>query len=1683
MKPDFTRFVALSFSVIALSSPAFAATTWNGSASGSWATVGNWTSILPTSADLVTYGAGAGAGTAVANGTQTLNGSYSVLGFSVGNNSASPIVIDNGTGTNTLTIGTSGILLNSASGGGFTINADVVLGGAQSWTTGDNRTITANNVNLGANILTIAAVGTGSNTTINGLISGTGGITKSSAQNAYITGTDNTFSGAVIVSGGTLNIKKLAAIGSNSSLGTGSGTANIVLNGGTLNYAGTTTDTTNRAIEMRAGAGISNNGTGTISFTAASVSQTLAASARTFTLSGTNTNANTFGSILGDSGTLANISSLAKSGAGTWVMTGVNTYTGSTAIQGGGVLRVTGSGVLGGKTGSTTDANNICFTGTTANSALEFETAANLGAADQVRFRTTDGGPGILRYIGTTSQTVSKALQCDTSRGMRLNSDSVGGAITYNGSFANVTGSRPIYLGGTGTGDNTVQSTITGNGAGTLTKDGVGKWILAGANTYTGATTIDGGTLKITDARALGGSNGTNGPAINLKSGTLDLGFNSSTGAYASNITNLALRNGNITLGGTAGATSFLTATGVVSAKSVGFGVGPGYGTSLGYSATNNGDTATISAYWTSVGSSSVATTTVNVGDSSFTPLELDFTGRINNIGQIDGQSTTLIKTGAGTMRISTENYLPGLRISEGKLIVNHANALGAARTAANLVTVDTTGTLDLNGFSNSIGGLDGSTATTAIVTNNNATGSVLTIGTSNATTSYAGLIQNGTGTVGITKTGTGTLTLSGTNAYTGATTISTGTLSVTGTQTGSAVSIASAATLGGTGTVGATTVASGGLLAPGVAGAGTLTTGNLIFSGTGTITLGDYTGYSAAPAIAAGTLSANGAAGSVTLNLQGATASNGTYQLLSYMGGTIGGIGTSAFVLGTKPATGARQTQNLMDTGSLLNWVVTGANPYWTGLNSTEWSTDTIAGSKNWKLDTDHSATDYLTGDVSLFNDSATNTTLDISVADVAPASMAFSNVTKDYTIQGSLGITSGALIKSGAGGLTINTSNSFSGGSTLGGGTITLGTATALGSGSVALNSGTLAMNGQSIVNALVLGGGSLTGSGTIGGNVTGSSSLSYSSSGGTLILSGTNTVGATIGAGATLQIGMGSTSGTIGNVANEGTLVFDRSDALTYSGTISGTGAVHQIGAGNLTFSTAKTYSGATNVSGSGKLVVSNTLLNSSGFNVGTGATLEVGAINVFVSGHGTALAGTRVLSVNGGTLLMNSNFEARFGNVTLQNGATWTSNRGLTSYDALLADTTTGAATVTVSGAGVSTMNGTGGIHLQGVQNFNVADVTATSDPDLIVSMILAGVGTTGGTVGGINKLGDGTMVLSGSNTYLGATTISAGTVSASNIVVSGSASNLGNAATSVTLGAAATQGTLSYTGNSAIYTRGFTVGGAGGGRLDVTTSGQTLTVSTGNVTGTGLFTVGGAGHATIHSNLTQDGGLTKTDSGTLILSGTNTYTGATTVSNGLLRINGSITGAGAVSVSSGATLGGTGSVAGAVTVDGTLSPGASVESFAIGGDLTFHAGSSLTYEMDSSAISSASGDLLIVSGNLNLTGPVGLTLPDLGDPNVAFAPNTTLSLINYAGAWNSGYFTYSGNELLDNEVFTAGLNTWKISYYASTGGLNFATEATQAHFVNLTAVPEPGSLFAIGCLIGSGALLRSRRRAT
>ena len=162
-------------------------------------------------------------------------------------------------------------------------------------------------------------------------------------------------------------------------------------------------------------------------------------------------------------------------------------------------------------------------------------------------------------------------------------------------------------------------------------------------------------------------------------------------------------------------------------------------------------------------------------------------------------------------------------------------------------------------------------------------------------------------------------------------------------------------------------------------------------------------------------------------------------------------------------------------------------------------------------------------------------------------------------------------------------------------------------------------------------------------------------------------------------------------------------------------------------------------------------------------------------------------------------------------------------------------------------------------------------------------------TIGGTGGTLRKTGDGTVILSGANTYQGATSIQAGTLQAGSTSAFGSNS-------AVTLANVA-GATLNLNGfNNSIGS--LAGGGAAGGNV---------------ILGAATLTTGGNNTSTSYAGIISGAGaLTKTGSGTQTLTGANTYTGATTVSAGTLSVgNGGTTGlisnASPISVAGGATM--------------------------------------------------------------------------------------------------------------------------------------------------------------------------------
>lgn len=181
--------------------------------------------------------------------------------------------------------------------------------------------------------------------------------------------------------------------------------------------------------------------------------------------------------------------------------------------------------------------------------------------------------------------------------------------------------------------------------------------------------------------------------------------------------------------------------------------------------------------------------------------------------------------------------------------------------------------------------------------------------------------------------------------------------------------------------------------------------------------------------------------------------------------------------------------------------------------------------------------------------------------------------------------------LYKSGGGTLVLSGTNTYTGGTVISAGTLAVASDGNLGAvtGDLTLDGGTLhttADIGMSRSLNLAGTGRLLTDAGTtltLNGPLSGAGSLEKNG-GGDLIFGGAATYsgGTTIGDG-TLQIGTGGSTGSLaGNVANAGILAFNRSDALSFAGVVSGPGSLEQRGTGTTTLTGANTYSGGTTIS---------------------------------------------------------------------------------------------------------------------------------------------------------------------------------------------------------------------------------------------------------------------------------------------------------------------------------------------------------------------------------------------------------------------------------------------------------------------------------------------------------------------
>lgn len=290
-----------------------------------------------------------------------------------------------------------------------------------------------------------------------------------------------------------------------------------------------------------------------------------------------------------------------------------------------------------------------------------------------------------------------------------------------------------------------------------------------------------------------------------------------------------------------------------------------------------------------------------------------------------------------------------------------------------------------------------------------------------------------------------------------------------------------------------------------------------------------------------------------------------------------------------------------------------------------------------------------------------------------------------------------------------------------------------------------------------------------------------------------------------------------------------------------------------------------------------------------------------------------------------------------------------------------------------------------------------------------------------------------------------------------------------------------------------------------GVLNLTGSGTIGTTTTLTISNTGTFNLGGgtvtvgtlANSGTINNgtvNATTIGGLSgsgfnKTGSDTLVISGSNSYTGGTTVSAGKLAVNGSITGN--VDVHSGAELGGRGSIGGTISGAGKVGPGNSpgimtASSVDPSGGLTFNFEFTLAGAAAWNNAGSSGNDVLHLTAALPFTSAMtsantinlyfsALSTTYVGGfftdgPTNNLSSNLANAIFNYYILDNTnGTVTYNGNkyDLINGQVLAG---TTQVA------GANFSTGTTdgwaQSFYVSPTAIPEPSTYL----MIGIGALV-------
>jgi autotransporter-associated beta strand protein len=259
-------------------------------------------------------------------------------------------------------------------------------------------------------------------------------IAKAGSATAVMT-QSNTYTGSTTMMGGILRVSSLINGGLASNIGASTNAAaNLVFDGGTLEYTGAATSTDRNYTLTTNGGSLAASGTGTLTVSG-NMTASGSSGAQTFTLTGTNIAANTISGTISN-GTGTNVTSLSKTGAGTWALTNANTYSGTTTISVGTLL-------ANNSTGSATGTSIVSVTsgGTLGGTGIVGgNTTINLGGTLLIGNLAGDVGPQDLQFNGTlnSSGTLAFDLWTYTAGGngtadvLRFGSDSL---ITLTGTL------------------------------------------------------------------------------------------------------------------------------------------------------------------------------------------------------------------------------------------------------------------------------------------------------------------------------------------------------------------------------------------------------------------------------------------------------------------------------------------------------------------------------------------------------------------------------------------------------------------------------------------------------------------------------------------------------------------------------------------------------------------------------------------------------------------------------------------------------------------------------------------------------------------------------------------------------------------------------------------------------------------------------------------------------------------------------------------------------------------------------------------------------------------------------------------------------------------------------------------------------------------------------------------------